>query len=158
MLCTQPLTTHASCPPGCKHQPTTRQTFSEPPTASSHPLQVIGEVFSREHQLIRADPRRSTYLACGLLARGPISIADLHRNIARIRPSLRMAHWNTEVRSCYRVLYDSSSTLRGFHTLPAHHSMARIRPSLRMAHWNTEVCKHQLLMLHVLLSCPADGR
>lgn len=58
--------------------------------------QVISEVFSREHQLIRADPRRSTYLACGLLARGAISISDINRNISRIRPSLRMAHWNSE--------------------------------------------------------------
>lgn len=67
--------------------------------------QVFGEVFSRDHQLIRADPRAATYLACGLIARGPTAtIADINRNIARIRPQLRMVHWNSEVGTvCVRV-------------------------------------------------------
>ncbi len=61
--------------------------------------QVFTDVFSREHHLIRADPRhQGTYLACGLLMRGAAAnISDINRNIARLRPSLRMAHWNTEV-------------------------------------------------------------
>ncbi|GAX75354.1 hypothetical protein CEUSTIGMA_g2798.t1 [Chlamydomonas eustigma] len=58
--------------------------------------QIFTEVFNREHQLIRADPRHSTYLACGLLMRGNATISDINRNVARIKPSLRMAHWNTE--------------------------------------------------------------
>ncbi|GFR41169.1 hypothetical protein Agub_g1835 [Astrephomene gubernaculifera] len=59
--------------------------------------QVFGEVFSREHQLIRADPRHATYLACGLIARGhTATIADINRNIARLRPQLNMVHWNSE--------------------------------------------------------------
>ena len=58
--------------------------------------QIFSEVFSREHQLIRADPRHSTYLACGLMMRGSATISDINRNIQRIRPSLRMAHWNQE--------------------------------------------------------------
>ncbi|KAK9816636.1 hypothetical protein WJX72_003106 [[Myrmecia] bisecta] len=58
--------------------------------------QVFSEVFSREHQLIKADPRHSTYLACGLLMRGNIAISDVNRNVARLKPSLRMAHWNCE--------------------------------------------------------------
>lgn len=66
-------------------------------------LQIFGEVFSREHQLIRADPRRHTYLACGLLMRGSATISDINRNIAKIRPSLKMAHWNTEVGPRYTL-------------------------------------------------------
>ncbi|KXZ56590.1 TUE1 protein [Gonium pectorale] len=59
--------------------------------------QVFGEVFSREHQLIRADPRHATYLACGLIARGATAtIADINRNVARLRPQLKMVHWNSE--------------------------------------------------------------
>ncbi|KAG2495742.1 hypothetical protein HYH03_006339 [Edaphochlamys debaryana] len=59
--------------------------------------QVFGEVFSRENQLIRADPRHGTYLACGLIARGPTAtIADINRNVARLRPQLKMVHWNSE--------------------------------------------------------------
>ncbi|KAG2450093.1 hypothetical protein HYH02_000197 [Chlamydomonas schloesseri] len=59
--------------------------------------QVFGDVFSREHQLIRADPRAGTYLACGLIARGPTAtMADINRNVARLRPQLKMVHWNSE--------------------------------------------------------------
>lgn len=59
--------------------------------------QMFGEVFSREHQLIRADPRNHTYLACGLLVRGAATISDINRNVARIKPTLKMVHWNNEV-------------------------------------------------------------
>lgn len=59
--------------------------------------QVFTDVFARENQLIRADPRHGTYLACGLLMRGAATISDVNRNIARLKPSLRMAHWNDEV-------------------------------------------------------------
>jgi tubulin epsilon len=55
------------------------------------------DVMSREHQLLKCDPRGSTYLACGLLARGRISAADVSRNIVTLRPNMRMAYWNQEV-------------------------------------------------------------
>ncbi|MEW5303364.1 MAG: hypothetical protein WDW38_001690 [Sanguina aurantia] len=58
--------------------------------------QMFGEVFSREHQLIRADPRNHTYLACGLLVRGAATISDINRNVSRIKPTLKMVHWNNE--------------------------------------------------------------
>lgn len=58
--------------------------------------QAFSEVFTREQQLIHADPRRSTYLACGLLMRGPATIADINRNIQRLKPHLKMVRWNTE--------------------------------------------------------------
>lgn len=62
---------------------------------------TAADVFSRETQLIRADPRYGTYLACGLLMRGAVAnISNINRNVARLRPSLRMAHWNNEVRWC----------------------------------------------------------
>ncbi len=74
-------------------------TLPPPPPPPPHPHpQVFTDVFSREHQLIRADPRRATYLACGLLLRGVGgSVSDMNRNIARLRPSLRLPHWNCEV-------------------------------------------------------------
>lgn len=71
-----------------------------PPFRRCPATQVFGEVFSREHQLIRADPRHATYLACGLIARGPTAtMADINRNVARLRPQLKMVHWNSEVRA-----------------------------------------------------------
>ncbi|KAL3162898.1 hypothetical protein ABBQ32_009343 [Trebouxia sp. C0010 RCD-2024] len=58
--------------------------------------QVFTEVFSREHQLMKVDPRKATYLACCLLMRGKMSIADMNRNVMRLRPNLRMVHWNPD--------------------------------------------------------------
>lgn len=58
--------------------------------------QVFTEVFARESQLIRADPRQGTYLACGLIMRGAATIADINRNVSRIKPTLKMAHWNPD--------------------------------------------------------------
>lgn len=58
--------------------------------------QVFTEVFSREHQLMKVDPRKSTYLACCLLMRGKMSIADMNRNVTRLKPNLRMVHWNSD--------------------------------------------------------------
>lgn len=58
--------------------------------------QVFTEVFSREHQLMKVDPRKSTYLACCLLMRGKMSIADMNRNVMRLKPNLRMVHWNSD--------------------------------------------------------------
>lgn len=73
-------------------------TWTALPTNAPDP-QVFSDVFARENQLIRANPRNGTYLACGLLMRGAATISDVNRNVARLRPALRMAHWNNEVRA-----------------------------------------------------------
>ncbi|MXQ85610.1 hypothetical protein E5288_WYG001328 [Bos mutus] len=46
--------------------------------------QMFSDAFSKDHQLIRADPRHSLYLACALMVRGNVQISDLRRNIERI--------------------------------------------------------------------------
>jgi hypothetical protein len=48
------------------------------------------------HQLLKVDPRRSTYLACGLFVRGDIMISDVQRNIERMRRDIHMVYWNEE--------------------------------------------------------------
>lgn len=58
--------------------------------------QVFSEVFARESQLIRADPRNHTYIACAFLMRGNATISDVNRNLARIKPNLKMVHWNAD--------------------------------------------------------------
>mmetsp|Transcript_17923 Transcript_17923/g.32719 ORF Transcript_17923/g.32719 Transcript_17923/m.32719 type:complete len:435 (-) Transcript_17923:313-1617(-) len=56
--------------------------------------QLFNAAFSKEHQLIKADPRRGTYLSCGIVVRGSgATISDVNRNVAKIRPTLRTAHW-----------------------------------------------------------------
>lgn len=44
---------------------------------------MFSDAFSRDHQLIRADPKHSLYLACALLVRGNVQVSDLRRNIGR---------------------------------------------------------------------------
>jgi hypothetical protein len=72
--------------------------------------QLFTESFSRQNQLIRADPSSSTYLATALVLRGAVAISDINRNLARIKPSMRTVRWNSEVRAA------AAGTLR--HVLP----------------------------------------
>ncbi|PIK44735.1 putative tubulin epsilon chain [Apostichopus japonicus] len=58
--------------------------------------QMFSDAFSRENQLIKADPKNSLYIACGLICRGQVEISDIRRNIDRLRPSLKFIHWNTD--------------------------------------------------------------
>lgn len=58
--------------------------------------QMFSDAFSKDHQLIRADPRHSLYLACALMVRGDVQISDLRRNIERLKPSLQFVSWNQE--------------------------------------------------------------
>jgi len=44
---------------------------------------MFSDAFSRDHQLIQADPKHSLYLACALLVRGNVQVSDLRRNIER---------------------------------------------------------------------------
>ncbi len=50
-------------------------------------------------QVMRGAACADTYLAAGLLLRGNAAISDVTRNMARLRPNLRMAYWNPEVRA-----------------------------------------------------------
>jgi hypothetical protein len=53
--------------------------------------QVFTEVFSRERQLMKANPSGSTYLACALMLRGEgCTVSDITRNIDRIKPRVKM--------------------------------------------------------------------
>ncbi|XP_036727714.1 tubulin epsilon chain isoform X2 [Balaenoptera musculus] len=58
--------------------------------------QMFSDAFSKDHQLIQADPKHSLYLACALMVRGNVQISDLRRNIERLKPSLRFVSWNQE--------------------------------------------------------------
>ncbi|XP_039108149.1 tubulin epsilon chain isoform X2 [Hyaena hyaena] len=58
--------------------------------------QMFSDAFSKDHQLIRADPKHSLYLACALMVRGNVQVSDLRRNIERLKPSLQFISWNQE--------------------------------------------------------------
>ncbi|MGH0142520.1 UNVERIFIED_CONTAM: hypothetical protein FKN15_051344 [Acipenser sinensis] len=58
--------------------------------------QMFSDAFSKDHQLIHADPKHSLYLACALMVRGDVQVSDLRRNIERLKPSLPFVSWNQE--------------------------------------------------------------
>ncbi|XP_071469215.1 tubulin epsilon chain isoform X4 [Marmota flaviventris] len=58
--------------------------------------QMFSDAFSKDYQLIQADPKHSLYLACALMVRGNVQISDLRRNIERLKPSLHFVSWNQE--------------------------------------------------------------
>ncbi|XP_063299578.1 tubulin epsilon chain [Pelobates fuscus] len=58
--------------------------------------QMFSDAFSKDHQLIHADPKHNLYLACALMVRGNVQISDLRRNIERLKPSLQFVSWNQE--------------------------------------------------------------
>nr|XP_011770810.1 tubulin epsilon chain isoform X5 [Macaca nemestrina] len=58
--------------------------------------QMFSDAFSKDHQLLRADPKHSLYLACALMVRGNVHISDVRRNIERLKPSLQFVSWNQE--------------------------------------------------------------
>ncbi|KAL4103172.1 hypothetical protein PRIC1_006907 [Phytophthora ramorum] len=58
--------------------------------------QMFSDAFQKDHQLIRANPRASVYLACGLLMRGNVEVSDINANIQRLQSEVRMIHWNQE--------------------------------------------------------------
>ena len=57
---------------------------------------TFSEAISPANQLLQADPRHSTYLACALQFRGPVTTADVERNVRRWRAQLRMPAWNPD--------------------------------------------------------------
>ncbi|XP_065062979.1 tubulin epsilon chain-like isoform X2 [Rhopilema esculentum] len=58
--------------------------------------QMFTDAFSKDNQLLRVNPRKELYLACGMIVRGKVEISDLRRNIDRLRSSLNFVHWNQE--------------------------------------------------------------
>eukprot|EP01028_Stygiella_incarcerata_P002705 TRINITY_DN1514_c0_g1_i5.p1 TRINITY_DN1514_c0_g1~~TRINITY_DN1514_c0_g1_i5.p1 ORF type:complete len:401 (-),score=81.63 TRINITY_DN1514_c0_g1_i5:1350-2552(-) len=64
-----------------------------PPRRLSH---MFTDAFHKDMQLIRADPRRSRYLACGLFVRGDVQVSDIHHHLGRIRSELDMIYWNED--------------------------------------------------------------
>eukprot|EP00771_Trimastix_marina_P000307 gnl/Trimastix_PCT/1328.p1 GENE.gnl/Trimastix_PCT/1328~~gnl/Trimastix_PCT/1328.p1 ORF type:complete len:462 (-),score=143.83 gnl/Trimastix_PCT/1328:817-2202(-) len=58
---------------------------------------MFQDVFRAENQVVKTDPRRHTYLGCGLFVRGPrVEPSDVLRNLGAIQPGLRMVGWNRE--------------------------------------------------------------
>ena len=57
---------------------------------------LFSEVLQPHAQLVQADPKHTTMLACGLLLRGDVTVSDVQRNVARLRPQLRLPFWNPD--------------------------------------------------------------
>ncbi|MBN3287165.1 TBE protein, partial [Polyodon spathula] len=69
--------------------------------------QMFSDAFSKDHQLIHADPKHNLYLACALIVRGDVQVSDLRRNIERMHPIAWMS--SVRVRAIPLPTVDGSS-------------------------------------------------
>ncbi|CAL8100371.1 unnamed protein product [Calicophoron daubneyi] len=58
--------------------------------------QVFSDAFTRDFQLVSADPCRHTFLAAALLVRGKVCASDIRRNIDKLQLRLHFVPWNRE--------------------------------------------------------------
>lgn len=58
--------------------------------------QMFTDAFSKDYQLIKANPKQNLYLACALIVRGKAEVSDIRRNIERLKPNLKFINWNEE--------------------------------------------------------------
>ena len=57
---------------------------------------MFSSAFNADSQLLRGDPHAAVHMACGLLARGPVPLSDVTRNVERLKKELTMARWNPD--------------------------------------------------------------
>ena len=64
---------------------------------------MFTDAFSADSQLLSIDPKQSTFLASSVIARGPLFLSDIRRNIDRyifcldrIRKQLTFVPWNSD--------------------------------------------------------------
>ena len=66
------------------------------PSSVRSTTQMFRDVFLEQNQLISGNVRGSTLLACGLFARGSLTVSDLNREVAGLQKNLAFAEWNHE--------------------------------------------------------------
>lgn len=91
--------------------------------------QMFSDAFSKDHQLIRADPKHSLYLACALMVRGNVQVSDLRRNIERWASSLphvtRLCLWVSHcviIQLCWGEEHPHHSLSLSLSQTPSHHA------------------------------------
>lgn len=58
---------------------------------------MFTSLFSPSSHLVKSNPKHTgVYLACGIFARGDLSVSDLNRNIARMKKDIHMISWNED--------------------------------------------------------------
>jgi hypothetical protein len=136
------------------------------PTAVDRLSHMFTDAFDKDMQLMRADPRRSRYLACGLFVRGDVQVSDIHHHLGRIRSELDMIYWNEDgfkVGLCSVPPIGQVCTSIHRHALPlvmgnvsngrsthSHHAIDGMEHSrIRCWHWQTTV----VLGIHVCRCC-----
>ncbi|CEM33431.1 unnamed protein product [Vitrella brassicaformis CCMP3155] len=58
--------------------------------------QLFSDVLSPAHQVINIHPKASTCMATAFIVRGDAAIADVTRNVARVKSHLKMLRWNED--------------------------------------------------------------
>ena len=103
--------------------------------------QMFSDAFSHEHQLIKADPKHSLYLACALMVRGNVQVSDIRRNIERyVFKTVTDITSNQTIDwlfccNCHNI---QMLFVHVFHGPTFPHKYCRLKPSLHFIHWNQE--------------------
>lgn len=58
--------------------------------------QTFSDVLTQGHQLMNVDPRGNTYMALAFLVRGSASIADVNRNVSKLRQNVKLLPYNED--------------------------------------------------------------
>ena len=114
----------------------------------SRPIRLEGlfsDALAPHSQLMRTDPKHATLLASGLLIRGNVTMSDVQRNLARLRPQLRLPFWNPDgVKARPPPPSSPPRLLATAATLPRRRA-APLPPPPRHVHAALALCRHACL-------------
>eukprot|EP01050_Picozoa_sp_SAG11_P015801 SAG11_NODE_2089_length_3844_cov_3.009880_5_plen_255_part_00 len=97
------------------------------------------EPFDRDHQMLQLDPRQHHYLACALLGRGAMSISDVNRAIARLKPCVHRYFLDTvSIPHCNSMLWRRLTASAHVCSIGDVFSSAWLSQALKLVDWNPD--------------------
>ncbi|GBG26865.1 Tubulin beta chain [Hondaea fermentalgiana] len=57
---------------------------------------MFAGAMARSNQLLKTDPVNGRFLACAMLVRGHVNLADIHRNVERLGQQIELPSWNQD--------------------------------------------------------------
>lgn len=112
--------------------------------------QMFTDALSPYHQLVHCDIKKGTMLSCALLARGDVCMADMRRNLERLRAGLKFVHWNQDgwkTGLCSAApVHQRYSLLTLSNTSSFHHVLCRLRSGF-LKLYNRKAHMHHFLQV-----------
>lgn len=112
--------------------------------------QMFTDALSPNHQLVHCNIRKGTMISCALLARGDVCMADMRRNLERLRGGLKFVHWNQDgwkTGLCSAApVHQPYSLLTLCNTSSFHHVLCRLRTGF-LKLYNRKAHMHHFLQV-----------